>query len=1007
MTNFEVIKSIESDFDIKITKFKSKVTGLTVILVDRQAPLVDGYFTIATEATDDDGCPHTLEHLVFLGSELFPYKGVLDLLANRAFANGTNAWTATDHTCYTIQTAGSQGFLNLLPIYVDHILYPTLTDSGCYTEVHHINGKGEDAGVVYSEMQGRENSGESRVYLRYQRLMYPEGCGYRSETGGLMENLRVLNVETIRQYHRDYYKPDNLCLIITGKILHDELFKTLDPLDERISRKKSQIHKRPFVDSAPIPLLEKSIQEVVEFPDEDESMGQIVIAWLGPLIDEFLEINALEVLHTYLSDSAASVLQKEFVEIKDPLCTDIYIMIEPQTRTAILATFSNVPTEELEELANKVLQKFTRIVESEGIDMDRMKTVIQLAKLRILDKIETSSSYFSDASIVDHVYGKRTGEDLERATKDLKYYDQLSEFTEQQWIQYLKKYHLDNHHITLLGKPSAEFAEKLSKQEENRIEKQRETLGKEKLNELETRLEEAKKLNDVPVPSNIIEDFPIPNVDSIPFINVITGRNKSEGKFKNPVQKYLDHDSKIDIPYFIQYDHINSAFVTISLYIITTNIPFELRPYINMYLGSFYSLPLNLPDGTKLTFEQVVSQLNKDTVKYDSSLGYNGNFQQIVDFSIKVEASKYVKAIQWLNYLLWHTEFTAERLKIVASKILNEIPEAKRDGYDMTSTVMQLINFDEKLSNTYLSSTLYQEKFLPNVIKELKGNGANQVIQRFYQFRELLTKPENLRIHVYGDILKLANPKSVWNEHFKIIEAPKSLTPVPLSQQFLTEFGRNPGNQGFIVKLPAIESTFSMHTAEGPSSFDSPDLASLLVLCELLQATEGLFWKLIRGQGLAYSTNLKVDVEYGHIYFDIYKSPDAFKAYEQARKAVFGLADKKIEFDKAGFEGAKSGVIYSLVRKEENISKAAIESFVVQVLKDMDAEYNKNLLAKVQAVNIEDLYPMLTKYLVNLFKPETSNVVVVSTPVKVKDVEQGFNGHGFKLKVKNLDSIIE
>lgn len=59
-------------------------------------------------------------------------------------------------------------------------------------------------------------------------------------------------------------------------------------------------------------------------------------------------------------------------------------MIEPQTRTAILATFSNVPTEELEELANKVLQKFTRIVESEGIDMDRMKTVIQLAKLRVI-----------------------------------------------------------------------------------------------------------------------------------------------------------------------------------------------------------------------------------------------------------------------------------------------------------------------------------------------------------------------------------------------------------------------------------------------------------------------------------------------------------------------------------------------------------------------------------------------------------------------------------------------
>lgn len=72
-----------------------------------------------------------------MGSELYPYKGVLDLLANRTFAQGTNAWTSQDHTSYTISTAGSEGFLNLLPIYVDHILFPTLVDSAHYTEVSH------------------------------------------------------------------------------------------------------------------------------------------------------------------------------------------------------------------------------------------------------------------------------------------------------------------------------------------------------------------------------------------------------------------------------------------------------------------------------------------------------------------------------------------------------------------------------------------------------------------------------------------------------------------------------------------------------------------------------------------------------------------------------------------------------------------------------------------------------------------------------------------------------
>ena len=29
---------------------------------------------LATEAHDDDGLPHTLEHLVFMGSENYPYK---------------------------------------------------------------------------------------------------------------------------------------------------------------------------------------------------------------------------------------------------------------------------------------------------------------------------------------------------------------------------------------------------------------------------------------------------------------------------------------------------------------------------------------------------------------------------------------------------------------------------------------------------------------------------------------------------------------------------------------------------------------------------------------------------------------------------------------------------------------------------------------------------------------------------------------------------------------------
>ena len=97
---------------------------------------------------------------------------MLDLFANRCLAQGTNAWTDTDHTCYTMTTAGSEGFLNLLPIYLDHVLYPTLTDAGYSTEVHHVNGEGEDAGVVYCEMQASLTNYISYCITLFQSITF-------------------------------------------------------------------------------------------------------------------------------------------------------------------------------------------------------------------------------------------------------------------------------------------------------------------------------------------------------------------------------------------------------------------------------------------------------------------------------------------------------------------------------------------------------------------------------------------------------------------------------------------------------------------------------------------------------------------------------------------------------------------------------------------------------------------------------------------------------------------
>lgn len=203
---------------------------MNVVVVDQKGPKVSGYFTLATEIFDDSGAPHTLEHLIFMGSKSYKYKGVLDKLATRAYSN-TNAWTATDHTAYTLDTAGWEGFAQILPVYLEHVVLPTLTDEGCYTEVHHIDGEGNDAGVVYSEMQGVQNNGAELMDLRARRLLYPKDVGFRYETGGMMEQLRVLTAGRIREFHREMYQPKNLCLVLIGEIEHENLLEILDEFE--------------------------------------------------------------------------------------------------------------------------------------------------------------------------------------------------------------------------------------------------------------------------------------------------------------------------------------------------------------------------------------------------------------------------------------------------------------------------------------------------------------------------------------------------------------------------------------------------------------------------------------------------------------------------------------------------------------------------------------------------------------------------------------------------------
>lgn len=1016
--NFDLIKRVKLDFtDVTVSSWRSRVTGLSVVHLDYEAPIVNGYLVVATEIFDDTGCPHTLEHLVFMGSEKYPYKGIIDHFANRGFSHGTNAWTDTDHTAYTVSTAGEAGFLQILPIYLDHILYPTITKAGFVTEVHHIDPQGEDSGVVYSEMQGRENTPGDLMSLQAQRLLNPPESAYRSETGGLMEALRKLNVEQIREYHKTYYVPHNLSLIVTGKLssgtetLLSVIQNKVEPSIIAHGQDKGPKPRgwdRPFVDtpSARRTPIKELIEHTVEFPERDESSGELIINYLGSRTEDYLESTALEILGTYLTSSPTAPLNKEFVEIESPLCTYIYIGEETRaTCCDLLIYVGSVPTEHLDSFDTKLHESFRRI-SKEGVDLHRMSMVIDRTERQLRSKMESDGGdAFSSAMIANFLYGREDGSQIEESLDEVKQFNVLRRWSRKQWSDIIDKYFVNPKRIIVRGKPSAVVAERIEKEEKARVAKQKKALGPGGLAKKAKELEEAKAEHDRPIPTEILKSFPVPDVKTISWIPVQsvqqagTGR-KGRAGVENDVSRHVNADG-LSLPFFVQYDHVKSDFVSVHAYLSLAKLPSHLRPYIQTYLNSFFSLPVKRQSGERLSHEEVVDQLDDQTVSYEVNLGVSGRFAETLRVTIRVEVAKYELAVAWLRDLLYGSEFVKERLQINVAQMQQALPGLKRDGSTVLSSVSSELLYASN-STTRASGVLIQSDFVPTLTEKIHSS-PEVVTQLFEDIRKNITNPTGMRFSVTGNVLSIPNPRSIWKKHFGAVLPEAPLLPVPVTYDTLSKIGKKPMKQAVVVTLPTIESSFVNHIGKGIQGFGHPDYPALRVASEVLCATESFLWRYIRGSGLAYGAYIVSDLEAGTITFTLYRSSNSLEAFKQGSVVVNGLVDGSIPLDEIALDAAKSTIVYGVTKDVSTPGRAAATSFTNQALIGVPQNHNIDLLEKYQNVSKDDVLRVLRQYFLPLFDCSTSVVVSVTAPGKADEISKGLKDAGFVVERRTLE----
>ncbi|CAG0916251.1 unnamed protein product [Notodromas monacha] len=1054
--NFEpkIVTDIDGKFPVVV--YESTATKLRVAVLQVDGPLVNGYLLVPTEPTASDGLPHTLEHLVFLGSEEYPFKGVLDLLANRCLANGTNAWTAMDSTVYTVKTVGGEGFCNILPIYMDHVLYPTLKDAAYTTEVYHVTGEGKDGGVVYSELQTSENTCKCKAFRKSMELLYPNS-NYRYDQGGLMEDLRMTNNEQVKAYHKRFYRPENLVVIVTGKVEPVEILKALDPIEQKIIKKGP--HPEPYVRpwNEPLEPLSESVDTEILYPADELKHGLVEIAFRGPAVMDLRRLCELDIILDYMIDTAISPMRKMFVEIPEPLASSVSHYIMDNQVTAVFFTFENVPADKLGVIKEKFWAVLKGLTEA-TLDMNRVQTIIRKKVFECWSALESDPhSAVSDDAITFATYGD-SADDLTFMLNSDKYMDVLLGKNAAFWIKILKEYFDEaKPHVTIRARPCKELKAKLAAEEEARVEERVRTLGPEGLKQKKETLDQAVEANEVEPEDDMMTSVPIPNMENLNFLSIKLYSNYVLNKESKVINSAAPHFDLSKIPIRMRVDDVNSNFVRIRMALDTTNLDPGLRLYLLLYLALIGESALLLPPGfewhgvrdssdrpivlqpdgsTLVPYEIVVKQIETDTEGVGAHLGLSaggsfsaGIFANYVMFFAKVEIGKYKEGIRWLRDLLFFTHVQPDRVQVAASKIAQSVNEKKLKGGTIAKALVADMQY-VKGSNPWAVSLLRQQKVLNQISRDLSEALPSNpkaddlpVIQSLIKLREFFVGSANSmilymatdleRLHEkQGGVGSLEQPwVDIMLESLKkkaVVDEPmdftKPLVMVPdvallarTSIRLAAGSSECDSKTGCIVGMGSVESAYIYQTI--PTEVQSmlhPDFPALMVFLEYLNQAEGPLWKGVRGQGLSYVYSLSLNTSNGMLSLILGMAAQPVDAFRVASEIIKEHVTEGFELEEDLFEAAKSSTMYGLVSNEESVADL-VQLSLMSGFRGIPVDFTRTLMDRIWKLDEEEVVSAGRKYVTPVLDPTKSLCAAVCHSAKVDDIVSAFKLFGRNL----------
>lgn len=321
-------KEIQYPYLTRPVEVYQRENGHKIVLAHKEGGLVNVSSWVKTgsinETDENNGISHFLEHLMFKGT----HKHKAGYFDKTLEAKGAivNAATWKDYTFYyvTLPKGPNDDYFNeAIELHADMMLDPVIPEDEigpAFTLGDDTVSQKRERHVVIEEIRMRQDQPWTKIYNSTNKNMYTNHP-YRRDVIGFPETIASIPRETILNYYKTHYTPNNITTIIAGDFNHEEVLKKVC---EEFDFKGRENFKNPQHE------IDKPVNEekYIELTGKINT-GFAITGWLGPVACDVKDNIGLEILNIVLGEGQSSRLYQNLIEkasepIFNVVATDFY-----------------------------------------------------------------------------------------------------------------------------------------------------------------------------------------------------------------------------------------------------------------------------------------------------------------------------------------------------------------------------------------------------------------------------------------------------------------------------------------------------------------------------------------------------------------------------------------------------------------------------------------------------------------------------------------------------------